>query len=454
MSVEYERVYPGVYGEREGDLIERVRAEFEGRGPHVPEGHGVTPGFELYVDRKHLLDFAHMWNRYNPLYTDPEYAKRSRFHGFIAAPWAVIAGSSFPFLPKKTGVWISALCHLPMKALDHEYTFYRPIYEGDTVHTETTFQGFDDISPKEGGDVRLFRLRGEGDLVNNHGEVVISAKFRAGEAFHVLKDPEDLKKLDRPEYYWPPFTFDWPSVRKQHVYTDEDWEYIKDLWSKEYVRGADTLYWEDVNIGDEPAWTCDGPLTHSDYHQLVDEVFDWYGREKEPMRLEFTRDLIMHPDPDDKERMIRDPYGMWQDIHNLHDEGCNIPNARASCMNTDGRNFSTRVITNWMGDAGWIRKGCWRLSFGWDIGHNMFPADCERPSYLLKVPYLKEQGKFMNTHAFEGDCIISKAYVCDKYIDERGVHCVDLVAWCETIEGDIFAENYYVVELPSRADSK
>lgn len=448
MDVEFEKVYPGVYGDTEKNLIERVRAEFNGTGPKVPGGMGVARQFEITVDPKGLLDFANIWNRFNPLYTDADYAKTSRFGAQIAAPWAVIAGSSFPYIPQKTGVWVSALCHLPTKGLDHEYVFHRPIYAGDIVRTVTTLQGFDDISPP-GGDIRLFRLRGEGNLVNHHGEVVISAKYRGVEPFHVLKNPEDGKKLGRPEYLWPPFTYDWTKIRPQHVYTEEDWEYIRELWKKEYVRGDETLYWEDVNIGDEPAWVCDGPITHADYHAMIDEVFDWYGMQAQPMRPRFTRDLLTSDNPGDREYLIKDPYGMWQNIRNFHDEGCNVPNARASCMNTDGRNFATRLVTNWMGDAGWIHRGCWRLSFGWDEGHNMFPGDCDRPSYLLKVPYLKEQGKFMNTHGFEGDCSISKGYVCDKYV-ESGKHYVDLVVWCETIDGYIFSENYFVVELPSR----
>ena len=55
----------------------------------------------------------------------------------------------------------------------------------------------------------------------------------------------------------------------------------------------------------------------------------------------------------------------------------------------------------------------------------------------------------MNTHGYVGDVGITKGYVCDKYVKD-GKHYADLVVWCETIEGDIWAECYAVVELPSR----
>lgn len=49
-----------------------------------------------------------------------------------------------------------------------------------------------------------------------------------------------------------------------HHYTEEDWEFISDLWDKEFIRGADTLYWEDVQVGDHPTPICSGPWTEMD----------------------------------------------------------------------------------------------------------------------------------------------------------------------------------------------
>ena len=120
-------------------------------------------------------------------------------------------------------------------------------------------------------------------------------------------------------------------------------------------------------------------------------------------------------------------------------------------MNTRGRNYAARMVTNWMGDDGFLHKICWRLVG--EVEYNQFPEDYDRPSYLFKVPYLKEQGKFMNTHGYVGDVGITKGYVCDKYVKD-GKHYVDLVVWCETIEGDIWAECYAVVELPSKGVKK
>ena len=107
------------------------------------------------------------------------------------------------------------------------------------------------------------------------------------------------------------------------------------------------------------------------------------------------------------------------------------------------------MVTNWMWDDGFLHKFAWRVAN--DTDHNKFPEDYDRPSYLLKVPYLKEQGKFVISHGYEGDVGITKGYVCDKYVKD-GKHYVDLVLWSETIEGYIWSECYAVVELPSRGN--
>jgi len=125
------------------------------------------------------------------------------------------------------------------------------------------------------------------------------------------------------------------------------------------------------------------------------------------------------------------------------------PNQRSVFQNTEGRKYGVRMVTNWMGDDGFLHKFAWRVAN--DTDHNKFPEDYDRPSYLLKVPYLKEQGKFVISHGYEGDVGITKGYVCDKYVKD-GKHYVDLVLWSETIEGYIWSECYAVVELPSRGN--
>jgi acyl dehydratase len=447
----------------------------------------------------------------NPLYTDPAYAKKTKYKGLIAASITVQPGFGFAYIPKGTDIWISSDDPAAGRGLDHELTFYKPIHEGDTLNGVVTSQTITDITDPEGSKVRKFRCVGTGEVYNQNGELVISAFYSGIETFKIFND------RSMAEYYDGPLTIAvnkpdgyWDRIRGRHYYTDADWEYIKELWGKEEIRGSETRYWEDVKIGDEPTWTVDGPLEDA-------------GRTTEHYAV---RDILMSGNTNDiKEKLSRDDNGTYRlKDKNLIDSGgsppgvqmpdgemgmppdgqaggappgreggapggqipggqsqgqggmpggqaggapggqmgmppggqsspSDDPKVRSSFQNTIGAQYATRIVTNWMGDDGWMHKFAWRLAFSLDVGRNQFPEDFDRPSYLYKVPYLKEQGKFMLTHGFEGDLAITKAYVCDKYI-KNGKHYVDLVVWQETIDGEVWSECYAVVELPSREGKK
>ena len=87
----------------------------------------------------------------------------------------------------------------------------------------------------------------------------------------------------------------------------------------------------------------------------------------------------------------------------------NIPGARPVYYNTTARNPCLRMIPNWCGDDRFVSKVAWQLIY--EIGNpfNTFPEAWDRPSYLFKIPYLKEAGRFMNTHSIVGDTSISRA---------------------------------------------
>jgi acyl dehydratase len=481
-KVEFKTVYPNVYDKDEQELVNMCRLYFSGSpkelaekiqaqsdGKKMANGMEINPGVaflkDYSIENDKLLTSARSLNPLNPFYTDPEYAKKSRYGGLIAAPMAVTPSGSFPYIPKGNDIWVSSDDSTIGRGLDHEITFYKPIYPGDTLNSEITEQSLTDVTDPKGSKVRRFRVAGRGNLYNQKGEKVMSAFYSAIETLKLFKDRSMAKAYDRPLSIAVNRPTDWSKIRARHVYTDADWDKIKKIWDKEYIRGAKILYWEDVKIGDEPAWTCDGPFTgenrgNSSEHYIV-------------------RQALMNHDTDKSQvELYKDSYGLYRVKGGVKDQGGNTappsggqmpqtgqsgapvaaamtesehPNARSSFMNTVGRNLATRLVTNWTGDDGWLYKFAWRLAFGMDAGRNMFPAEHDRPSYLLKVPYLKKQGKFMSTHGFEGDVAITKAYVCDKYVKD-GAHYVELVVWCETIEGDIWSECYAVVELPSRGN--
>lgn len=477
MSIEFKTVYPGIYDEKEQQLLDETNDFFSGDEEVLQQklvrqstGYKGIGGMELnsgighienVLGRNDVLSANKSVNPRNPLYTDATYARNTKWGKLMAAPMSQECGALFPLMPRGTDVWISSE-EPTERGLDHELTFHKPIFEGDYISSAITSQYITDITDPRGSKVRRFRAIGTGELRSESGEVLISGTYRGIETFKV---PEDYSKVDEYEgprsIYYPTYN-NWDTERPRHVYTDEDYELMKGIWAKEYIRGSETLYWEDVNIGDEPAWTCDGPYTGGKKGGPMPGGMTVEARTvlmNEPIVMDSIPGMPGGTMEPPETRLKKDEYGIIS-VETVgggmagppprQDNTPPHPNKRASFQNTVGRNLAAKFVTNWMGDDGWLYKLCWRLSFCMDHGRNMFPENFDRPSYLLKVPYLKEAGKFMNTHGYVGDIAITKGYVCDKYIKD-GKHYVDLVVWCEEIEGGIFAECYAVVELPSRS---
>jgi hypothetical protein len=484
ISAEFKTVKPGVYDDTEKKVIEEIKKVLSGGKEQLAvKIKAQASGRKFYVGaelQSHQVEFNSAWTPIayytpgtndltsaateltprNTLYLNPEYAAKSKYGALIAAPFAVDIAVGLPYTPKLSDayVWVPNEGAESLGGIDHEVTFYKPIYATDTLTSFVTRQDLVDITPAKGSEYRVFRVIGEGDMYNAKGEKVMSISHTATEMFRIFKDPSDSAGFEGkvPTNATVRLLKDWSKVRPAHIYTNADWETIKGIWRKEVVRGANTLYWEDVKIGDEPAWTCDGPVV---------EMTRPGGGALPGMSTITVRDVLMNTIPTDnspmappmtsKPELARDANGIYQVKAGEMPGGgmppmsigAKHPNQRSVFMNTEGRKYAVRMVANWMGDDGFLHKMAWRVVN--DTDHNKFPETFDRPSYLLKVPHLKEQGKFASTHGYAGDVGITKGYVCDKYV-KNGKNYVDLVVWSETIEGYIWSECYAVVELPSR----
>jgi hypothetical protein len=60
------------------------------------------------------------------------------------------------------------------------------------------------------------------------------------------------------------------------------------------------------------------------------------------------------------------------------------------------------------------------------------------------------KGKTCTVHPSEGDTVIGKGYVTDKYINDRGEHTIDLTCWAETLDDRIIQVVGISAKLPSK----
>lgn len=455
----YKTVYPGVYTPEEQAVLDAYQAEkdaLNSRGDiniddlihgRIPKG---TPG----VGRVDMIDQRKLQSNYlmpdptNPLYFDKEYVKNSPYGDVIAFPLMVAHDGAFfdamPYQLRDT---------LTISGLTHDFDILKPVYEGDTLYYITDEQTFTDITPKEGSEFRTFDITGKGRVYNQKGELVCRGRSRVKESLRLLKkgsNPKPMIAQDCP---------DWWSMAPVHYVTDAEWDMIRGYWRRETVRGAEPLYWEDVNVGDMPVPTVNGPfqqlriggpppLPEGDMPDL-DELPMHPGpmEEEDPEPVKTIRQMM--EDPELAKTLVRSKYdGAYYPAGELP----NPDKKRSIIMNFHARDTAFRMITNWCGDHGWVSNIKWRImrkTPGYDTPD--FPDN--PPSFLADVPAAVdpqiENWYDDQQHGLEYDFLITKGYVTKKYVKD-GKHCVDLAWWISRLFGKVYEEGIATVELPSR----
>jgi hypothetical protein len=462
-------LYPGVYTEKEKAPVEKyladnkaieergdidVQALIKGTLPKDTPGLGpsfvVTEAMVRYNNEKYDPE--------NPVLNDTKYAKKLGYKDIIAMPCYGAHDDTFmvPYPP-------DARDTLLVSQLNHSITSYKPIYPGDTLYLVMNSRHVTDHTPTEGSIYRSITLRSAGSIYNQRGEKVNDVVFRVTESVKIYKEGKKPAKMGFRNMWEAP---DWMS-RPEHYYTDKDWEYIEDLWSKEKRRGNEFLYWEDVKIGDEPTWTVDGPILESlaptepygmgtggsrtmKKEMMDPEIFKTMIRDEKDgiYRLPNREDYIPAiPDGAGNRPMppMDDADSAAIDTADIHKQ----TESRAILINLLGRDIAVRHVNNWMGDHGWIyniRWGIMPAEAHIALGKNV-PINPDAEYFLEKVPYMK--GKHVLAHGLTGDLALVKSYVYDKYFRD-GEPFVELGWWIETIEGDIWLAGGATVKLPSK----
>ena len=196
-----------------------------------------------------IRNFAVGYGDDNPLFTDPDYAARTRWGGQVA-PAIMAAVINKPML----GDPISDELKRAKKGLfrgihvfvsGSEWDWYQPIRPGDTIYS---FGGEDgvEVKPSEfaGRTVTKFLRTVK---VNQRGEVVGVYRKRS-----ILSERKAAKSKGKYTAIEPAF------------YTDEALAAVDAVYEQEVVRGAVHRYWEDVQVGESMGRMSKGPLTVTD----------------------------------------------------------------------------------------------------------------------------------------------------------------------------------------------
>lgn len=325
-----------------------------------------------------MVQMADAVDKKNPLWRDEKYASQTRWGEIIA----------FPIFPQRIthgGGGMIALKAPPDIFVDRWFPgtyweFFAPIHAGDSFHVWRDRPRLIDMTELDGKGPRKFRIMScDIKYINQKDEVVARFQRFFDETWYPMKDKQPPRLFQRyPTLMTEPTNKNVkkaallpgqddlnakPAVKSaaapDYVYTKEEMDYIRRISNEEEVRGAKIRFWEDIKVGDDLKPVILGPYT-------LQELAIDFASTAGPLH-------IPHPGMPGS-----DPKGFI---------------GSPSC-----ESFMARLLTNWMGDDGVIRKFRW----------------------------------VMMEHAHLGDTIMAHGRVTNKYV-EKGKFLVDLLLWSELI---------------------
>lgn len=471
----YIKVYPNKLNSAQQPIVEAYLAgnkAIEERGPidinalingDLPEN---TPGiFPPLVVKEDMVRYVN--SKYDPdnkLLNNSDYAISQGLKNIMAYP--TFAANDDLFMKPFPG---TARDGMLVSDLNHEITFYRPIFPGDTMYYVVNKRKVLDNTPMSGSEFRSMVIQSEGSIYNQNGEKVNDVIFRVTENVTLHKEGYEPPPMPQPG---PPPGWIAPAwdQRPDHQYTEEDWQQIKDWWKNENIQGAEPLFYEDVKIGDMPTLTVDGPIMASanptqpfgagtgGSRTLRKEILDPGNTEelvKTKHGIYITREKSAYIPTVPKFEPMKGAGGppppapgeeeQTEDLHKAAEEN------RAILVNFMGRDLAIRHLNNWMGEKGWLQQIRWGIMEPASLKEMGFevPVSPWSNTFLDKVPSMK--GKHLNAHGMTRDLAIVKSYVYDKY-QKEGENFVELTWWIETIDGYIFEAGGATIRLPSKLE--
>jgi acyl dehydratase len=309
------------YGRITQEGIDRIRAR---TGKHYPIEHP----FVRHVNQDSINHVARAIGDDNPLWTDPQHARSSRF-GAMVAPPALLYAAAWGSWDLRRGQGLPGVHGLHSS---DRWIYYRPLLEGDTVRAVK-----EPVSLEERKGAYAARSMMQTDNIwfyNQRDELVALQVMSAVRAAR-----EAGKKAGK------------YSQVKPATYTDEEIEAIDRELEAEEPRGAVPRYWEDVQVGEAMSPMVRGPLTVSDMiawmmgigspHVRSGRFWLAYRRRSPKVAVKDPMSGI----PQAVERVHWDPY-MASEI--------GMPSAYDYGSQRGG--WASNFLTNWAGDDGWVAE--------------------------------------------------------------------------------------------------
>jgi acyl dehydratase len=363
------------------EMIEEMRGKI---GLKLRIDHSI---FNEEATRLAILKFADGIGDPNPLWRDIEYAKKTRY-GTLAAPpswvFSVFAGLQFGW--RGLGGFHNAT----------EVEFHQPVLLNDRLTPECTFTGFE--GPKASSFAEKMVIDWyENRYTNQRNELVAKARWS------VIR-VERAKARGKGKYY---------QIKLPHPWTEEELKKIEEEVLAEEIAGANTRYWEDVEIGQELKPVVKGPIG------MTDEIAFIAGGGAPIPRLAAhgvaLRFYRRHP-----AWAFRDPASYALEpifaVHYNKEAAKAMGLPKQYDVGFQRHCWQIHLLTNYMGDEGWLKK-----------------------SYA-------EYRRFV----YYSDMVRITGRVTERFVDAEGEYCIKIETKATNQRGEEVMPGYAIIALPSR----
>ena len=276
--------------------------------------------------RDNIRHYAHGIGDDNPLWCDPEYAKKTRYGDVIALPSFLFATSRI------VSGYVGGLPGVHAMFAGCDFTWHKPIrrnieigtsaYLKDLVEHETRFAG------------RSIQQIYHVDFFGPEGDLLAEADTWC------FRTDRDIAREQGVKY----------KEVKERVYSDDEIRDVWELYEREEIRGATPRYWEDVNVGETLPTMVKGPMTVSGFIAYVQGWGSLYVRADKLAYQQYKK----HP-----KAGIKNHFGIPDCPERVHwdqDFAKKVGAPGAYDYGPQRCSWMTNYITNWIGDDAMLHK--------------------------------------------------------------------------------------------------
>lgn len=317
------------------ESVEQMRLRIGYSNPTIRNGV-MTAAWNTVATPDAIRHYANGVGDANPLYTDIEYAQRTRWGAPLAPPGfeSTMGHDRTPEPPAELHERTrKALRGVHLFNSGHEGWFFRPIQPGVELHRSTVVKLVEDKQSEFAG--RSVRVTNETRWTDTAGELYAIRRPWYIHAERRQVTDENKYAKDEPAHY-----------------TDEQLADIDRLYDEEYVRGGRTLHFEDVDQDEALPTMVKGPLTVTDFINFHMGA-GWFSYGFPPLRLAHLNRMAM------RGFYTRNEFNAWDTLMRIHWEPQTARTVGVPSSYDIGPirwSWLAHYCTNWAGDEGWVYR--------------------------------------------------------------------------------------------------